>query len=172
MTYNIFKLTGVLLLYTSINFAQTATNKTSAENVIYVSTGTVIAYSSVNLNYDHRIIQSENGFFKNYYVTGEVGLFNSNSGFAPGSSSNGITTGIGIIGLTGNGNGHFETSLGLSLNIETEIKGEDPNDFEEEDVFVLPELSIGYRYQKAHGFMYRAGIGFPQTIYIGAGYSF
>lgn len=94
-------------------------------------------------------MESENGFFKNYYATAEVGFFNANSGFAPGSSSNGITTGIGIIGLTGNGTGHFETSLGISLNIETEIKGDDPNDFEKAEVFVLPELNVGYRYQKS-----------------------
>ena len=172
MKENLFKLTFLLTLFTSTIFAQAETNETSAKNAIYASAGSVFVYSSVNLNYDFRIKQSENGFFKNYYATIEAGVFNSNSGFAPGSSSNGFTTGIGVIGLTGKGNRHFETSLGLSLNVETEINGDDPNDFEKEEVFILPELSLGYRYQKANGFMFRAGVGFPQTVYIGAGYSF
>jgi len=34
------------------------------------------------------------------------------------------------------------------------------------------DLTEEDRYQKANGFMFRAGVGFPQTIYIGAGYSF
>jgi hypothetical protein len=68
----------------------------------------------VNLNYDFRIIQSENGFFKNYYANIEAGVFNSNSSFAPGSSNNGFNTIIGLIGLTGKANRHFETCLGLS----------------------------------------------------------
>jgi len=162
----------LLILCTNTIFTQTKTNETSAKNVIYVSAGSVLIYSSANLSYDFRIKQSEKGFFRNYYATIEAGVFNANSGFAPGSSSNGFTTGIGVIGLTGKGNGHFETSLGLSINVETEINNDDPNDFEKEEVFILPELSLGYRYQKANGLMFRIGVGFPQSVYIGAGYSF
>ena len=85
----------------------------------------------------------------------------------------GFTTGLGVIGLAGKGNRHFETSLGLSLNVETKINVDDNNyTTEKEEVFVFPELSLGYRYQKANGFMFRAGVGFPHTIYLGAGYSF
>jgi len=170
MKKKLFKLIILLPLCNNTFFAQTKTGEPSAKNTIYVSAGSVLVYSSANLNYDYKIKQSENGFFKNYYATFEVGVFNSNSGFAPGPSSNGFTTGIGIIGLTGKGNGHFETSLGISLNIETEIN--DPNGFEEKEVFILPELSLGYRYQKVNGLMFRTGVGFPQSIYIGAGYSF
>lgn len=159
------------ILFTNTAFTKPESTETSAKSAIYLSAGTVFLYSSVNVNYDFRIKQSE-GFFKNYYATIEAGVFNTNSGFAPGYSTNGFTTGIGVIGLTGKGNGHFETSLGLSLNIETEINGDDPDDLAKEEAFILPELSLGYRYQKANGVMFRAGIGFPQTVYIGVGYSF
>ena len=165
-------LTFLLALLTNTLVAQTNTNEDSAKNVVYFSAGSVLVYSSFNLNYDYRIIQSETGFFKNYYATIEAGIFNSNSGFAPGPTSGGFTTGIGLIGLTGKGNRHFETSLGLSLNIETEIEGDSPNGIAKKVTFVLPELSLGYRYQKANNFMFRTGIGYPQTVYIGAGYSF
>jgi hypothetical protein len=173
MKKNLFKLLFILTLFTNTVSAQTKANETSAKNAIYISAGSIFVYSSVNLNYDFRIRQSENGFFKNYYATLEAGVFYANSFFVPGSSRNGFTTGLGVIGLTGKGNRHFETSLGLSLNVETEINVDDNNyTTEKEEVFIFPELSLGYRYQKANGFMFRAGVGFPQTVYIGAGYSF
>lgn len=114
MKNNLLKLTLLLALFTSTIFAQTKTNEVSPKNVVYISAGSVFVYSSANLNYDFRIIQSETGFYKNYYATVEAGIFNINYGFALDSSSNGFTTGIGVIGLTGKGKGHFETSLGLS----------------------------------------------------------
>jgi|TARA_B110000014_G_scaffold219779_1_gene175490 hypothetical protein len=55
---------------------------------------------------------------------------------------------------------------GYLINVETEINGETTDDFEEKKVFILPELSLGYRYKKAKDFMFRAGVGFPQYIYI------
>lgn len=173
MKKNVFKLTFLLTLFSNAIFAQTESNETSAINAIYVSGGSIFVYSSANLNYDHRIKQSENAyFFKNYYATLNAGVFNLNTGLAPGPSSNGFTTGIGVIGLTGKGNGHFETGLGLSLNIETKIKDGEKFPDREKMVFVLPELSLGYRYQKANGFIFRSGLGYPHIIYLSVGYSF
>ena len=64
MKKNLFKLLFILTLFTNTVSAQTKANETSAKNAIYISAGSIFVYSSVNLNYDFRIRQSENGFLK------------------------------------------------------------------------------------------------------------
>jgi len=164
----------VLFLFglSSTMLAQNNGDEISAKNAIYISVGSIFVHSSVNLNYDLRIRQSEIGFFKNYYMNFEGGIFNGNNGFAPGSTSNGVLGSIGLIGLTGKKHNHFEIGLGVSLNVETELRNTDPEDNEQKETFVLPDLAIGYRIQRKNGPIFRIGIGFPQGIYLGYGYGF
>lgn len=162
----------LLTFYASNIMAQNNSDDTSAKSAVYFNDGTGFAYSSFSLNYDHRIRQSDNAFFKNYYLNFRGGFFNRNGGFSEESSRNGFVSSIGIIGLAGSGNGHFEAGLSIALHIETEIIEIAPGDPIEEESFVWPDVSIGYRYQKEQGFMIRAGVGFPRGIFVGLGYSF
>lgn len=149
-----------------------STENNAAKNVIYVNAGSVLVYNSVSLNYDLHLLQTESFFLKNYYLNLEAGLFSRNSGFAPGPSADGFRGGLGVIALTGKGDNHFEIGLGASINADTYVDDNDLPDEDEKEVFVLPEIALGYRSQRPDGMMFRAGIGFPHIIYIGLGYSF
>lgn len=168
----IYCFTFLLSLLVSNIIAQSTNDGTSAKSAIYFNDGTAFVYSSLSINYDHRIRQSEKAFFKNYYLNFRAGFFNRNSGFASGPSRNGLLGSVGVIGLTGSGNGHFEAGVGVALHAETDIDNDELDEEFEEEVFVLPDVSVGYRYQKAKGFMIRVGVGFPRGIFFGLGYSF
>jgi len=154
--------------------AQTDNNapELNAKNAIYLNAGSLLVYNTASLNYDFFIHQSEKGFFKNYYLNLEAGIYNRNSGFAPGPSAEGILGGLGVIGLTGQNINHFEVALGVLVNSDTEIENEVPDDNDQKETFVLPEVAIGYRIQKKNGILFRVGIGFPKGVYLGLGYGF
>jgi len=169
----------LFLIISTLTFAQKETKKPSTgndnvgKNAIYVSAGSIFIYSSVSLDYELRIGHSDSGFLKNYYLNLKAGFFNENSGFAPGPNSKGVVAGLGVIGLTGTGDNHFEVGLGFTVNIENEItNNEPPEDIFEEQTFVLPDIALGYRSQIKNGPIFRAGIGFPRLVYLGLGYSF
>lgn len=64
--------------------------------------------------------------------------------------------------LTGKGNKHFEINGGAFIGKDNELN----------DIFVLPLIDFGYRYQKPEGgFIFRAKAGFL-GIGIGLGYAF
>ncbi|AXT60880.1 hypothetical protein D1816_11160 [Aquimarina sp. AD10] len=170
------KLAYCLLVFISLVnntiMAQSIESDNNPRNIIYINAGTLLVYNSVNLNYERRTWHSDNGFFKNYYLNLGAGIFSRNSGFAPGPNSKGIVSSLGLIALTGKSNGHFETGLGVSVNIETDITNDDPEEGFEKETFVLPNIIIGYRYQKENAPMIRLGIDFPRGIYMGFGYGF
>lgn len=169
-----------IVLYFTIFFAinnnalaQTYSVEGAAKNAIYLNVGgTILYYNSVSLNYDVIIKQSEKGFFKNYYLSFEAGFFNLNSGFAPAPNSIGVLGSTGLTGLTGKNRKHFEVGLGILLNFETDITNTETGDDMQTEVFVLPDLAIGYRYHNENGFLFRTGIGFPQGFYFSLGYGF
>lgn len=64
--------------------------------------------------------------------------------------------------LTGANKSHFEAAIGMSYFME----------YEDND-FLSPAASIGYRLQKPGGhFIFRTGLGYPEGLYIGFGVSF
>ncbi len=152
--------------------AQTDTNGDSIKSSMYLNGGSILVYNTLSVNYNLNIHQSENGFFKNYYVNLEAGIFNRNSGFTSGTNADGVLGGLGLIGLTGRGIEHFEVGLGILINADTNINNEDPFENNQKQVFALPEVTLGYRIQKKNGILFRAGISFPKGIYLGLGYSF
>jgi len=166
--------TFLFLTISALTFSQEEPKEQSiisddiGKNVIYVSAGSVVFYNSVSLNYDLRIGHLDKGFFKNYYLNLRTGFF-STAAWSGLSTAGGLGH-LGFIGLTGKKKNHFETGLGFSVNIITEVTGNGDNEIIRD--FVLPDLALGYRYQEKNGTMFRAGIGYPRLAYLGLGYSF
>lgn len=64
--------------------------------------------------------------------------------------------------ITGTNTGHFEAALGATYITSSENDG-----------FFAPAVSVGYRRQKpGKRFLFRAGIGYPDGIYVSLGTSF
>ena len=152
-------------------FTQSKEVKIPAKNVVSVSGSSAFVWNTAVINYERLLGSPKKGFFKNYYLNLETGVFHSNSGFAPGGKgANGVLLGAGVVGLTGNRNGHFELGAGLFFNSETKITQN--SDQYTESNFLLPEVKFGYRYQAEKGFVFKVGTGFPKVLYLGFGYSF
>ncbi len=167
----------LLLLISTISFAQDDTNEkpslgnnNSLKNVVYVNFGSSFLYNAIDVNYDRLLWQPQKGFFKNYYLNVGIGVFSLNSLYS-GPDANGVIGNVGIVGLTGKSKKHFEFGLSAATNIITKITSDDDNEDSKNEVFIFPEVSIGYRYQEK-GYVFRTGIGFVTLLYIGFGFNF
>jgi hypothetical protein len=120
------------------------------KNSIHASIGTVVLYSTINCYYD-RVIFERN---KNKTTLGLLRLGYGRFG--------GIENGGGqYILQSGILRGYFEGLLGFSIR---------PQDGDEA---VKPAISLGYRWQKPDkNLLFRAGIAYPESIYLGLGLSF
>ena len=161
----------ILFVFSEIATAQSEENVEPPKNVVYFKAGTSFIYNSITLNYDLLLRNRERGVFKNYYLNFEAGTYHRNSGFAPGPGYNGLLGSIGVVGLTGKKNSHFEVGLGASFNRDTRIINQDGSDNRKYS-FILPKLTLGYRYQKKNGVVFRVGTSIPELIYMSWGYGF
>ncbi len=152
-----------------------ASNTEFSKNVLHGSISPFIIINSINVNYDRLLATNNNGFFKAYYGTARAGLFTFLN-FAPGGDSVYFPLSLGVTGLSGSKKDHFELSLGLSYFIDKSEAGEDDpiidEDFDDDDSFFIPNIAIGYRKQISKGGVFRAGLGWPESLYVGWGYSF
>lgn len=144
----------------------------SPKNVIHGSVGTIVASFSTHLIYDRLLKQSDNRFFKAYFLTLKVGGIASVD-FSGSKSGTGYLTSIGATALTGNGKNHLEVGLGLGYFIDTEnvVRSSNPFGTSDESTF-YPNVSIGYRKQTSDGIMFRTGFGIVEWAYVGFGFSF
>ncbi|MBN2395964.1 MAG: hypothetical protein JXC36_05835 [Candidatus Atribacteria bacterium] len=110
---------------------------------------------SASINFENYIAKSVSG---KLHWFGRIGL----GGAAVLMGDEGFGGFGAITMLTGNGNRHFEMNGGAFFGIGSYSK----------DLFVLPILDIGYRYQKPEGkFIFKAKIG-TIGIGVGLGYAF
>jgi len=112
------------------------------------------------------LFASKNGFFKSYYGSVKVGGITAID-FSGAGGGTGSTLSLGVTGLTGDKNGHFEVGLGLGYYIDTVI----PENATNESTF-YPHFALGYRLERPKGFMFRTGVGFTEWAYVGFGYRF
>lgn len=122
-------------------------------NSLSISVGSAFVLHSFSGYYEHSFIRLEKiaftgrtGFIKTYFPTDD-------------DTDNLIPAQVGVI--TGKGKNHFEVYMGGMVildNISNRI---------------WPSLSLGYRWQSAESnFIFRAGIAFPETQYLGVGLAF
>jgi hypothetical protein len=128
-------------------------------SVLYLNIGSLGTYTSATLNYEHLLWKPTKGVFKSYYANFDVGVFAVIDLIS--SVNEGLTSTVGIVGLTGKRNGHFEVGMGVSTLFDSQ--GE---------VYPVPDVTLGYRYQRESGFMFRTGLGFIQGLYLSFGTSF
>ena len=127
-----------------------------AKNTIHAGVGFFFIYGYSALNYERLIAYKPSDIFKRLYIRGSGGgwIF---------WGLEGTQFSLSIAALTGKSNSHVEASLGLTVLLESGYR----------DTYVSPYLGVGYRYQKpGGGFIFRTGIGVPETIYLGLGYAF
>ncbi len=156
------KLITILLFITLLIQIQTITAqsemvKSYNKNVIHGSLG---LFLTANTFYD-RILSNYNSETK-FAVFSRVGY----SLYAiPSMNGSSIGNMLSLQGgfFTGKKFSHFETTLGMLYQ----------NSFDDDYSAFRPALSIGYRGHKPGGkFMFRIGVGFPELMYTGVGYSF
>ena len=167
-----------LILLTEVSLCQN-NNEIIAEsekkNIVYATIGFVPIWGVINLNYERVLLSKEEGFFSSYLLRLGGGKWFSWLAGGP----NGV---IGLTALTGRRNSHLETHLGftslynkylydLAMWDYNEYGGQSP--IKSSYFYYLPSAAIGYRFQKPDGsFLFRGGIAFPESIYLGLGVLF
>jgi hypothetical protein len=151
-----------LILFNTSGKAQEKGETKISKHNLYLELGTNYYVSSVSLNFEKYIFSSKSGE-TNFY--GRVGL--------GGSSVYWHHAGWGGLGgltmiTNSTGSGHFELSGGVFVGYEPSAPAvEGPG-----DLFVIPLLDLGFRYQKpGNHFIFRAKVGIL-GIGIGLGYAF
>lgn len=145
------------------------------KNVIYGNIGFVPVWGVINVAYERRILKTNSAFVNSLWA--KVG-----GGYWVEFSSGGPHALAGITALSGTGNHHLETSLGfVSLYDYSDYK----KDLQSYEIVgnLKPSRGdyldnhvaggIGYRFQNLEsGFVVRAGLSFPEAIYVGLGFCF
>jgi hypothetical protein len=124
------------------------------ENTIYATVGFALMYGAANVNYERMIWKSQDQFVQALWLRVGVGAY-----VAWGDE--GINYVVTLNALTGKRNAHLEFGLGV-----TSFGGDDfPS--------IFPAGALGYRFQKPKGhFIFRIGVGWPESIYLSFGTCF
>jgi len=152
-------LCALILFYGSV-FSQSNDFKKNGsftgKNIIHVSLAPDIAYNAATIFFDRIISQNEN--LATFVRVGYGGW----AKLLVGAGTQTLVQG-GII--LGSNNRRFEAALGVA------IQNEENNNIKESNT--IPSISLGLRSQKpGKRFVFRAGIGYPEGIYVGVGHAF
>lgn len=173
------KKTAFLLLIFVLGYqlhSQAQLSQDLAKNTLFASVGFIGLGGSIHGNYERVFFQGcENSFIHTLSVRLGAG-----AGAVWGSS--GPLAILGVPALIGKQNHHFEAVAGLVTYFDKESYDIGVNNAEflgepipprTEYIDLLLAASAGYRFQKPRGgFMFRAGIGFREGVYIGLGAAF
>ena len=181
MTQRLLLFCLFLLVSTLPSFAQATSDTTELEparlkkNAIYVTLGTVSLAGAYNINYERMIVGFDQGSVQGLWAKAGVGYWGVWSVGGPYQS---LTLGI----LTGPKSSHFELNAGVARMVNQQgydnaelINGDNPEQppLRSDYIDINPVGSMGYRYQKPGGhFLFRAGLGYPETLYVGLGVAF
>lgn len=149
----------------------TAINKTGQKkNVIHGTVGFYGLGGTFNGNYERMVGENKEKFFTSYWLGAGFGwaaLWEDTYRFLI----------IDFTALTGNGNNHMEFSISFATfkDMWSYEHREDAASHLSGNYWrtYAPAGSIGYRFQKSEGvFIFRTGIGFPDGLYVSAGFRF
>ncbi|MGC6433548.1 MAG: hypothetical protein ACON4M_05080 [Crocinitomicaceae bacterium] len=128
-------------------------------NSMYVNAGSLLLYNTLNVNYEHMIKQHLLNTNISSFAKVGVGIFE-----VWGGSGGYSMVQMGL--LTGENKHHLELSAGLSLNIPRFGWGDEP-------IGYPFATNFGWRIQKPDkNSIFRLGIGLPEGVYCGLGFSF
>lgn len=166
-----------ILFSCAMVFSQKNTNQSVFENQnsIYGTVALGGLWGTLNINYERQITTTNNRIFKTFGIR-----------FGGGYWSTWGSTGSHYIitptFLSGTGNNHFESAIGATLlydkdsydiGVSNANHGGYPIPSRAEYMDIYPAGTLGYRYQKPNGkFIFRAGAGFPDVVYISFGAAF
>jgi len=145
-------------------------------NALQVSAGFSGFRGAYHFTYERRIISFEKNSLIGLWAKGGFGGWGVI--YSTGGPYQHLSLGI----LTGKNKGHFELNFGgarmynkTGLEHDTAIRNHqlEPKLTKDDFVKLSPIGAIGYRYQKPSGnFLFRCGIGYPESVYIGFGVGF
>ncbi|WP_375581309.1 hypothetical protein ABWH96_10000 [Marivirga tractuosa] len=171
----------IISFYMALNYSygqelEKDTLKTDeSKNVIYGTVGFVPIYAVANISYERCIAANDNKFLRSFWLKVSGGLWEAWAVGGPHFFA-------GLTSLTGSGNHHLELNIGF-VSMYDKKSYEDnylynPNGNSEslsKSDFIDNSIAggVGYRYQPTDGgFVFRAGLSYPESIYFSLGVSF
>ena len=125
-------------------------------STLYGGIGVTPLYGNITANYEIMFNEQTDKTFRKRGLRTGGGIYQY-------YSDNSLNLIVCYSSVTGKTNNHFELGVGATyMHFLTRPLR-----------YVVPAANIGYRYQKPSGnFMFRTGVGFPDLLYVGFGYSF
>lgn len=135
------------------------------KNSIFGNVGILpVVAASISISYDRSLFSTQNK--TDYRAKLSIGFMGA---LGDTYSYQSLAAGL----LTGKRNSHFELFGGAALYQYTPVKLPGGILPEDSSIGIFPVGNIGYRYQKPDGgFIFRAGVGFPDMGYVGLGVAF
>lgn len=140
------------------------------KNTIHATVGFAWLMGAYSVNYERMLVGFENRTLKGLWTKVSYGGWGVWSTGGPYQS---VTLGI----LTGAKNSHFELNLGGARMVNNSGYEHDqginshlsePQPSKSDYIHFNLVGTVGYRYQKPGGnFLFRCGIGYPETIFVG-----
>lgn len=146
-----------------------------SKNVIHGTVGFVPIYAVANISYERRIAANKNKLLRSFWLKVSGGFWEAWSVGGPHFLA-------GLTSLAGSGNHHLEFSIGfvsmydkkayddyLAYGRSAGFNSTSKSDYIDNSI----AGGIGYRYQPVNGgFVFRAGLSYPESIYLSLGVSF
>jgi len=152
------------------------TSNYESKNTVYLSLGVGGMSYILNVNYERKIVQTNDAFLSSLWIKGQGGAWAV-------WDSKGTQFGLAAVGLSGQRNNHFEYGLGITSlydkagyssgvnNYSAGYEDKHPTKMEYTDFMVY--ANIGYRYQRPdESIVFRTGIAFPEGVYLSFGFAF
>jgi len=173
----------LLIIFINILFLNTFSQSDSlskssyeSKNTIYVNLGVGGVSYTLNVNYERKIIQTNDAVLSSLWIKGQGGAWGA-------WDSEGTQFSFAAVGLSGQKNNHFEYGLGVSslydkAGYRSEMssynaghENEHPSKLDNTDFTVY--ANIGYRFQKTDGsIVFRTGLAYPEGLYLSFGFAF
>ena len=154
----------IFVLLSNLTFAQAKTNPVPStlnkNNINFNAAWSIVAYG-IALDYERLLPSKKYNLYSSFSIGAglhEINFFTIDQYFVP-TFQYGIITGL-------ESKHHFEAKGGISTPLNRR-----PLRFD--DYNILPNLKIGYRLQsREESFVFKTGVGFPDLLYVGFGFSF
>ena len=154
-----FNIAILIILFCNTLIAQNVTDNSYKKNTLHGSLGTVAIVNTATVFYERILTESTSP--SKFTTFARVGFQGSNAIDVWGGDNingNSLILQGGI--LTGPNRSHFEGALGVAYMMT-------------ESSSFIPAFTLGYRNQvPGKKFMFRIGVGLPELLYVGVGYSF
>lgn len=187
---NVARIVTLIVLLFAISFTSSGQTKREKsglrKNVLYGSFGYLFMYFSVEGGYQRMIWENQKLVFNTYWVRAGMGGYADLFSYTDGGPYYIITLGT----MTGSKSSHFECHFGMTLMYNKHAYEDSYGDYKEyvrygnnsgihnepqksDFYFLRPAGSIGYRFQKPGShFSFRAGVGYPESIFVNLGFVF